>query len=147
MIMESLIHLEIKMRFHLETTEFQCLFQELDLIILSIISFQFLVEFTRDIHLLAIQRVKAEESVNLELGGRFSINNINAEIIAYQNNYSNLLGNDLAATGGFGELDPFNAGRALVNGIEFLLKSELFNNNKINFPFSISYTHTNARFL
>ena len=43
---------------------------------------------------------------------------------AYQNNYSNLLGNDLAATGGFGELDPFNAGRALVNGIEFLLKSE-----------------------
>lgn len=90
---------------------------------------------------------KAEESVNLELGGRFSINNINAEIIAYQNNYSNLLGNDLAATGGFGELDPFNAGRALVNGIEFLLKSELFNNNKINFPFSVSYTHTNARFL
>ena len=90
---------------------------------------------------------KAEESINLELGGRFSINNINAEMIAYQNNYSNLLGNDLAATGGFGELDPFNAGKALVNGIEFLLKSELFNNNKINFPFSVSYTHTNARFL
>ena len=90
---------------------------------------------------------KAEESVNLELGTRFSINKLNAEIIAYQNDYSNLLGNDLAATGGFGELDPFNAGKALVNGLELLLTSEIIESNKISIPFSFSYTLTNAKFL
>jgi Fe(3+) dicitrate transport protein len=90
---------------------------------------------------------KAEESVNLELGARFSINKLNAEIIVYQNDYSNLLGNDLAATGGFGELDPFNAGKALVNGLELLLTSEIIESNKISIPFSFSYTLTNAKFL
>ena len=90
---------------------------------------------------------KAEESVNLELGARFSLNKLNAEIIAYQNDYSNLLGNDLAATGGFGELDPFNAGKALVNGLELLLTSEIIESNKISIPFSFSYTLTNAKFL
>ena len=90
---------------------------------------------------------KAEESLNLELGSRFSINKINAEIIAYQNDYSNLLGNDLAATGGFGELDPFNAGKALVNGLEILLTSDLVENKNISVPFSFSYTLTNAKFL
>ena len=90
---------------------------------------------------------KAEESLNLELGSRFSINKINAEIIAYQNDYSNLLGNDLAATGGFGELDPFNAGKALVNGLEILLTSDFVENKNISVPFSFSYTLTNAKFL
>ena len=56
---------------------------------------------------------KAEESVNSELGIRFSTKKLNGEIIAYRNDYSNLLGNDLAATGGFGEMDPFNAGEAV----------------------------------
>ena len=41
---------------------------------------------------------KAEESVNLEIGTRLSYKNINSELIFYQNNYTNLLGNDLAAT-------------------------------------------------
>ena len=57
---------------------------------------------------------KAEESINLEIGTRLSYKKFNSELIFYQNNYTNLLGNDLAATGGFGELDPFNAGKALV---------------------------------
>ena len=63
---------------------------------------------------------KAEESVNSELGIRFSTKKLNGEIIAYRNDYSNLLGNDLAATGGFGEMDPFNAGKALVNGLSLI---------------------------
>ena len=90
---------------------------------------------------------KSEESLNLELGGRFSINRVNAEIIAYQNDYSNLLGNDLAATGGFGELDPFNAGKALVNGLEILLTSDFVENKNISVPFSLTYTLTNSKFL
>ena len=90
---------------------------------------------------------KAEESINLELGTRLTLNKLNAELIVFQNDYSNLLGNDLAATGGFGELDPFNAGEALVNGLEILLMSNIVESNKINIPFSLSYTLTNAKFL
>ena len=90
---------------------------------------------------------KAEQSINSELGARLSFNNVNSEIIFFQNNYSNLLGNDLAATGGFGELDPFNAGEALVNGFEFLLRSNLIDNDKTMIPLSLSYTLTNAKFL
>ena len=90
---------------------------------------------------------KAEESINLEIGTRLSYKKFNSELIFYQNNYTNLLGNDLAATGGFGELDPFNAGKALVNGLELLLRTNLLENNEISVPFSLSYTHTNAKFL
>ena len=53
----------------------------------------------------------------------------------------------MAATGGFGELDPFNAGEALVNGFEFLLRNNLIENDKIKIPLSFSYTLTNAKFL
>jgi len=90
---------------------------------------------------------KAEESINLEIGTRLSYKKFISELIFYQNNYTNLLGNDLAATGGFGELDPFNAGKALVNGLEFLLRTNLLENNDVSVPFSLSYTHTNAKFL
>ena len=86
---------------------------------------------------------KAEESVNSELGIRFSTKKLNGEIIAYRNDYSNLLGNDLAATGGFGEMDPFNAGKALVNGFEVLLNTSISE----YIPISFSYTLTDAKFL
>ena len=86
---------------------------------------------------------KAEESVNSEFGIRFSIKKLNGEIIAYRNDYSNLLGNDLAATGGFGEMDPFNAGKALVNGFEVLLNTSISK----YIPISFSYTLTDAKFL
>ena len=86
---------------------------------------------------------KAEESVNSELGIRFSTKKLNGEIIAYRNDYSNLLGNDLAATGGFGEMDPFNAGTALVNGFEVLLNTSISK----YVPISFSYTLTDAKFL
>ena len=49
--------------------------------------------------------------------------------------------------GGFGELDPFNAGKALVNGLEILLTSDFVENKNISVPFSFSYTLTNAKFL
>ena len=62
---------------------------------------------------------------------------------AYRNDYSNLLGSDLAATGGFGEMDPFNAGKALVNGFEVLLNTSISK----SIPISFSYTLTDAKFL
>jgi Fe(3+) dicitrate transport protein len=90
---------------------------------------------------------EAEESINLEAGVRLSYKKLNAEIIAYRNDYSNLLCNELAASGGSGELDPFNAGEALVSGLEVLLQSNLIENERTAIPLSISYTFTNAEFL
>ena len=86
---------------------------------------------------------KAEESINIELGFRLKSQIFGAEIIFYRNDYSNLLGNDLAASGGTGELDPFNAGEALVSGLELMFNGSFFE----NFNATFSYTLTNAKFL
>ena len=90
---------------------------------------------------------RPENSTNMELGTRFSVNKIRGEFILYQNNYKNLLGSDLAASGGTGELDPFNAGKALVNGFEFFIDCNFYKDEKLDLPFSVSYTYTNAKFL
>jgi len=91
---------------------------------------------------------KPEESVNYELGTRFNIGNLNGEFVGFYNDYSNLLGSDLAATGGTGSLDQFNAGKVKVNGIELLLNYNLLKeNSKISLPISFGYTFTNTEFL
>ena len=90
---------------------------------------------------------RAEESINYELGTRFYAGRLRGEWIGYFNNYSNLLGSDLAATGGTGTLDQFNAGEVHVSGFEFLLNFDLLNDNsKIKIPLSFAYTLTNAFF-
>lgn len=91
---------------------------------------------------------KAEESINYELGSRFSYGNLKGELIGFYNDYSNLLGSDLAATGGTGSLDQFNAGEVAVSGVELLLNYELLSkNSKFNLPLTFAYTFTNTEFL
>lgn len=90
---------------------------------------------------------KAEESVNYELGTRFAKGKLSGEFIGYLNNYSNLLGSDLAASGGTGNLDQFNAGEVLVSGAELLLNYNLAATNAtVQLPFTLAYTLTNAIF-
>lgn len=90
---------------------------------------------------------EAEESINTELGLRFNYAGIGAEIIGYRNNYSNLLGSDFAATGGSGNLDLFNAGEVLVQGIEFLVNANLLGDNKgAAMPITFGYTFTDSEF-
>jgi Fe(3+) dicitrate transport protein len=91
---------------------------------------------------------KAEESINYELGSRFTIGQLRGEIVGFYNDYNNLLGNDLAATGGTGSLDQFNAGEVAVSGLELLLNYELLkNNSKFKLPITFGYTFTNTEFL
>lgn len=89
-----------------------------------------------------------ENSMNYELGGRFNFAGITGELVGYYNDYSNLLGSDLAATGGSGSLDLFNAGAATVKGIEFILNYDFLRNRSGNlrFPVTFSYTLTDSRF-
>ncbi|MBC2846152.1 TonB-dependent receptor family protein [Winogradskyella flava] len=89
-----------------------------------------------------------EESVNYELGSRFSLGQLRGEIVGFYNDYSNLLGSDFAATGGTGSLDQFNAGEVAVSGLELLLNYELLpNNTKLKLPITFGYTFTNTEFL
>ncbi|WP_455168855.1 TonB-dependent receptor family protein, partial [Aegicerativicinus sediminis] len=90
---------------------------------------------------------KAEESVNYELGSRFTYGKLRGELVGFYNDYSNLLGSDLAATGGTGSLDQFNAGEVIVNGLELLLNYNLMpQNSKFSLPITFGYTYTNSEF-
>nr|WP_286943473.1 TonB-dependent receptor [Allomuricauda sp.] len=91
---------------------------------------------------------KPEESINYELGSRFSYAGFTGEVVGFYNDYSNLLGSDLAATGGTGSLDQFNAGEVKVQGVEVLLNYNLLPNAK-NFilPVTFGYTFTDTEFL
>ncbi len=90
-----------------------------------------------------------EQSINYELGTRFNHSGLKGEIIAYYNDYQNLLGSDLAATGGTGSLDQFNAGEVRVSGVEVLLNYDFLKNSseKLRLPVSVSYTLTDTKFL
>lgn len=91
---------------------------------------------------------KPEESINYELGSRFTIGQLRGELVVFYNDYSNLLGSDLAATGGTGSLDQFNAGEVAVSGLELLLNYELLSNNSdFKLPVTFGYTFTNTEFL
>lgn len=91
---------------------------------------------------------EAEKSVNYELGSRFSYKKLSGEIVAYFNDYSNLLGSDLAASGGTGTLDQFNAGEANVRGIELLLNYQILKEEgKFKLPVSFGYTLTDTEFV
>lgn len=90
---------------------------------------------------------QVEFSVNYELGSRFSAGKLRGEVIGFFNDYSNLLGSDLAASGGAGSLDQFNAGEVNVSGLELQLNynfSALV--AKTQTPVVVAYTFTNAIF-
>ncbi|GMN09480.1 TonB-dependent receptor [Croceitalea sp. MTPC9] len=89
-----------------------------------------------------------EESVNFELGTRFTYAGFTGEIIGFYNDYSNLLGSDLAATGGTGSLDQFNAGEVKVQGLEILLNYNLLpKSENYILPITVGYTLTDTEFL
>ena len=88
-----------------------------------------------------------EESINYELGTRFNFLGISGEVVGFFNDYSNLLGSDLAATGGTGSLDQFNAGEVNVNGLELLVNYNFAKANAaLSLPLSFGYTYTNTEF-
>ena len=87
-----------------------------------------------------------ELSVNYELGSRFNLGSLSAELVGFVNDYENLLGSDNAASGGTGSLDQFNAGAVLVHGLEVLLNYQLITTSNFQWPMSITYTLTNALF-
>jgi Fe(3+) dicitrate transport protein len=97
----------------------------------------------------SLEGTDPEQSINLELGSRFDVMGIRGELVAFHNDYSNLLGSDLAASGGTGSLEQFNAGEARVQGIELLVNYDLLGRDRqraFSLPLTFSYTFTDARF-
>ena len=90
--------------------------------------------------------VDAEESVNYELGARFSRGSHRFEAIVFVNDYSNLLGADTLSGGGTGSGDQFNGGAVDVQGLELSFTTDLLRKNRLAVPLRASYTYTEAEF-
>ena len=87
----------------------------------------------------------AENSFNSEFGFRMNKNAFSSEIVIYNNNYSNLQGADTMSGGGSGTGDLFNAGKAIVNGLELTASYDVLNkSNTFKLPIALSYTYTNT---
>jgi len=89
-----------------------------------------------------------ESSINTEAGIRLERAGLNVQLIGFLNNYSEMLGSDLAAAGGSGTGDLFNAGKAVVQGVEFYANWNVLNglSSRMRMPLSVAYTFTDARF-
>ena len=89
-----------------------------------------------------------EESINYEAGARISGKHMELQSTIFFNDYTNLLGTDLAAAGGQGTTDLFNGGEARIFGIELELFYDPFESNGSTFslPISLVYTYTDGEF-
>ncbi len=88
-----------------------------------------------------------ETAINYELGYHYIGNKLNIQAVGFYSDYANILGSDNISGGGAGTGDMFNAGRALIRGVEFSLDYNFKPNaTKLTFPIRIAYTYTNALF-
>lgn len=94
------------------------------------------------------KKTNPEESINYELGARFNTGLLHADVTVFFNDYSNLLGADLAASGGGGTTDRFDGGEVDVSGVEFALSYNLGRQTgwRFSIPVTASFTVTSAVF-
>lgn len=96
----------------------------------------------------AVEGTEVEHSVNYEFGSRVERGGVRTEVVGFFNDYGNLLGRDTLATGGTGEGQLFNGGKARVYGLE---TSAQWNPAKVMglasaLPIRLTYTFTHAEF-
>ncbi len=95
-------------------------------------------------------QAKPETSLSYEVGYRYNNKGLNVQIAGFINNYRNILGSDMLSTGGLGTGDMFNAGKALIQGLEINVEYDLLGRGnpeaKLRLPLGFVYTYTDARF-
>jgi Fe(3+) dicitrate transport protein len=95
-------------------------------------------------------QAKPETSLSYEVGYRYNNKGLNVQIAGFMNNYRNILGSDMLSTGGLGTGDMFNAGKALIQGLEINVEYDLLGRGnpeaKLRLPLGFVYTYTDARF-
>lgn len=90
-----------------------------------------------------------EKSFNYEWGIRYAKNALTGQAVVFMNDYSNLLGSDLAASGGAGTGDLFNGGEVQSKGLELQMGYDLLAGRREStwsLPLSFAYTYTDAVF-
>ena len=85
--------------------------------------------------------VKPESSVNYEAGARWRDNRIEADVIGFYSDYSNIKGTSEANEG-----EEYDGGRVGVFGAEVQGAAELPVNKHITLPLAVAYTLTQSRF-
>ncbi|WP_404340818.1 TonB-dependent receptor family protein [Pseudoalteromonas mariniglutinosa] len=88
-----------------------------------------------------------EESVNLELGGRYDYAGFNGEVIYFNSDYDNMHGNCTAAIGCDDDNigDQYNYGEVSVAGFE-VSAGKVFTTHAASFPVRLTYTYTDSEF-
>ncbi|MEP0987075.1 TonB-dependent receptor [Ekhidna sp.] len=88
-----------------------------------------------------------ELSTNYELGIRKTNSKVEGSAVLFYTDYQSLLGRDIAASGGIGSGDAFNAGTAITKGLEFQVGFDAANTSStISLPVVAAYTYTDAYF-
>jgi len=91
--------------------------------------------------------VNEEESINYELGLRFSGNATNIDTAVFFTDYDNLLGECTSSSGSDCEIgDAFNGDAASVLGLEVLVTHDLARSGEFSLPVSLSYTYIDGSF-
>ena len=93
------------------------------------------------------EEAENEESINYELGARYTANNMNAEAIFFYSDYENMHGNCTESQGCNDDNigDQYNAGEVEVKGLEVKASYE-FGQNGLTFPVDLTYTYTESEF-
>ena len=94
------------------------------------------------------EEARAEASVNYEVGVRHQQNTMAFEVLVFYNDYQNLLGVDTLSSGGTGEGDLFNGGRARIHGVEASFNYDFteLSEARLSFPFQLTWSYTDAEF-
>ena len=87
-----------------------------------------------------------ESSTNYEIGYRIEKSNLYSSAVVFFNDYSNLLGSDLASSGGLGTGDQFNGGSVRSYGLELAMNYRKKIVANIWMPIQIQYTFNHASF-
>ncbi len=88
----------------------------------------------------------SENSLNYEAGARLERDGLQAEVLGFFNDYSNLLGRDTLSTGGSGSGDLHNGGRVRVRGLEASARWQIVSRGTLSLPVRVAYTFTQAEF-
>jgi Fe(3+) dicitrate transport protein len=89
-----------------------------------------------------------EISINYEAGLRYITPAVSIQSVFYYNDYKNLLGADMAASGGSGSGNQYNGGESLIYGLEYdMIYNPLVKRNaRFGLPIGFNYTYTSATF-
>lgn len=94
----------------------------------------------------SVEQARPEMAINYELGYRYEYKKLRIDVAGFRSDYENILGSDNMSAGGAGTGDMFNAGDAVIQGLELSFNTTLIQNKNWSLPIQFCYTYTDAQF-